>query len=128
MGGQWKYWDIEQASIFAGELVKLDVDLIDVSSGGNYSGQKIPTFPGYQVPFAARLKADHPSLAVGAVGLITESKQANAIIAEGKADVVFLARELLRRLDFPLIAAYELGVAVKPANQYERAWSRLLKL
>lgn len=128
VGDQWKHWDIEQASIFAGELVKLDVDLIDVSSGGNYNGQKIPVFPGYQVPFAARLKADHPSLVVGAVGLITEAKQANAIIAEGKADVVFLARELLRRIDFPLIAAYELGVAVKPANQYERAWSRLLKL
>ncbi|GJJ08062.1 hypothetical protein Clacol_002269 [Clathrus columnatus] len=116
-GDEWKQWGIEQSSIFTGELIKLGVDLIDVSSGGNWGAQKIPVVPGYQVPFAARLKKDHPSLTVGAVGLITDPKQANSIIEEGKADVVFLARELLRRIDFPLIAAYELGVAVKPANQ-----------
>lgn len=127
-GNEWKHWGIEQASIFAGELVKLGVDLIDVSSGGNWSEQKIPSAPSYHVPFSARLKADHPTITVGAVGIITDSKQANAIIEEGKADVVFLARELLRNIDFPLYAAYELGVIVKPANQYERGWKHLFKL
>jgi 2,4-dienoyl-CoA reductase-like NADH-dependent reductase (Old Yellow Enzyme family) len=60
------------------------------------------------------------------VGVITSSTQAEGILQEGKADAVFLARELLRRVDFPLIAADELGVAVKPANQYALAWRHML--
>jgi 2,4-dienoyl-CoA reductase-like NADH-dependent reductase (Old Yellow Enzyme family) len=59
--------------------------------------------------------------------MITDPKQAEEILQEGKADVVFLARELLRRVDFPLIAAHELGAVVKPANQYELAWSAMLR-
>jgi 2,4-dienoyl-CoA reductase-like NADH-dependent reductase (Old Yellow Enzyme family) len=58
--------------------------------------------------------------------MITSPIQAEEILQEGKADVVFLARELLRRVDFPLIAADELGVAVKPANQYSLAWRHML--
>lgn len=75
-----------------------------------------------QVPFAARIKSAFPELIVGAVGQITSPRQAESYLAEGKADVVFLARELLRRPDFALVAARELRAAVKPANQYERAW------
>jgi len=106
----------------------LGVDLLDVSSGGNYSKQKFPPLvQGYQVPLAARLKEDHPSLPIGAVGLITEPQYANDIIKKGKTDVVFLARELLRRVDWPLWAANELGVVAKTAYQYERAWHHMLR-
>ncbi|KIJ29354.1 hypothetical protein M422DRAFT_36991, partial [Sphaerobolus stellatus SS14] len=75
--GVWKSWGIEQSSIFTKELVALGIDLLDVSSGGNYAAQKFTLVEGYQVPFAARLKKDYPNLAVGAVGLITEPKYAN---------------------------------------------------
>lgn len=78
-----------------------------------------------QVEFAARIKKEIPSLLVGAVGLITQPQQAEEILQEGKADVVLMARELLRNVDFPLKAAEALGVAVKPANQYEWAWRRM---
>jgi 2,4-dienoyl-CoA reductase-like NADH-dependent reductase (Old Yellow Enzyme family) len=67
-----------------------------------------------------------PNLLVGSVGLITEPKQAEGILQDGKADTIFLARELMRHADFPIYAAQELGVAVKPANQYEFAWRRML--
>ena len=80
----------------------------------------------FQVPFAEAIKAAYPYFLLGSVGLITDAKQAEAILQDGKADVVFLARELLRRVDFPLIAAQELGVSVQPAHQYERAWPRML--
>jgi len=79
-----------------------------------------------QVPFAEAIKAAYPNFLLGSVGLITDAKQAESILQSGKADVVFLARELLRRVDFPLTAAQELGVSVQPAHQYERAWSRML--
>ncbi|KAF8474313.1 FMN-linked oxidoreductase [Gautieria morchelliformis] len=125
--GEWKQWGIEQSTILVGELQKLGVDLIDVSSGGNWVKQKITLEPGYQVPFAARIKHDHPTLPIGSVGLITDPHQANSYIKDGKADVIFLARELLRRADWPLWAAQELGAVVKVANQYERAWMEMLK-
>jgi 2,4-dienoyl-CoA reductase-like NADH-dependent reductase (Old Yellow Enzyme family) len=80
-----------------------------------------------QVPFAEAIRAAHPDLLVGAVGTITEPRQAESILQEKDLDVVYLARELLRRVDFPLIAAAELGVVVKPANQYELAWREQLK-
>ncbi|KAI0697546.1 FMN-linked oxidoreductase [Cytidiella melzeri] len=124
--GQWKQWGIEQSKIFVGELKKLGVDLVDCSTGGNYVKQSIPLSPGYQVPFAAALKEAHPDIPIGSVGLITEPKQAESYLQEGKADVVFLARELLRNPHFALTAAAELGVAIKPANQYERAWMNVL--
>ena len=82
--------------------------------------RKIPLGPGYQVHFAEAIRHGAEVL-TGAVGLITRSDQANEIIASGKADVVILARELLRDPHFPLRAARELGVDVKWPEQYERA-------
>jgi 2,4-dienoyl-CoA reductase-like NADH-dependent reductase (Old Yellow Enzyme family) len=77
------------------------------------------------VQFAARIKKELPDLLVGAVGLITQPHQAEDIIQQEKADVVLIGREFLRNADFPLKAAETLGVAVKPANQYEWAWRRM---
>lgn len=79
-----------------------------------------------QVPFAHELKKAYPDLLVGAVGQITEPEQAEGILKDGKADVIFLARELIRDPHWPLVAASKLGVVIKPANQYERGWSTLL--
>ena len=78
------------------------------------------------MPFAEAIKKAHPDISVGAVGLITTAKQANLILVEGKADIVSLAREFLRDPHFVLRAADELGVAVRPAVQYERAWKTVL--
>jgi len=126
--GEWKQWGIEQSTILSAELQKVaGIDLIDVSSGGNWAAQKIPIGPGYQVPFAEHIKKALPNLHVGTVGLITDPHQAEGYLKDGKADVVLLARELLRHVDWPLYAAQQLGVAVKPADQYERAWSRMLQ-
>lgn len=72
-----------------------------------------------EVPFAAHVKKNVPNLLVGAVGLITDPQEANDIIENGEADVVFFARQLLRDIDFPLEAAQALGVAVAPAAQYQ---------
>ncbi|WP_228941112.1 NADH:flavin oxidoreductase/NADH oxidase [Nocardioides sp. Leaf374] len=101
-------WDADSSVRLAGLLREAGVDLVDTSSGGNLRVD-IPVEPGYQVPFAARIRAE-AGIASGAVGLITEPKQANDVIAEGSADVVLLARELLRDPHWPLRAAHELGV------------------
>jgi 2,4-dienoyl-CoA reductase-like NADH-dependent reductase (Old Yellow Enzyme family) len=98
------------------------VDLVDCSSGGLVPGAKIPVAPGYQVPFAARLRAE-AALPTGAVGLITTPEQAERILAEGSADLVFLGRELLRDPRWPLRAAQSLGVAVPWPASYMRAAS-----
>ncbi|THH06804.1 hypothetical protein EW146_g9501 [Bondarzewia mesenterica] len=124
--GLWKQWGIEQSKIFAGKLEKIGVDLIDVSSAGNWAAQNIPVAPGFQVPFAEAIKKAYPNLTIGSVGLIDSAKQANEIIEAGRADVVFMAREFIRTPHFPILAAQELGVAVKPANQYERGWMHVL--
>jgi 2,4-dienoyl-CoA reductase-like NADH-dependent reductase (Old Yellow Enzyme family) len=76
-----------------------------------------------QVHFAADLKKAHPDMVVGTVGLITDPHQAESYLQEGKADLVFLARELIRNPHWPLSAAKALGVKVKAANQYERGWA-----
>ncbi|KAF8593577.1 hypothetical protein BDV93DRAFT_566383 [Ceratobasidium sp. AG-I] len=81
----------------------------------------------YQVPFAEQIKKEVSELVVGSVGLITTPQQAEGILQEGKADVLMLGREMLRHGDFALDAAQELGAVVKPANQYERAWTRMMK-
>ena len=73
-----------------------------------------------EVPFAEHIKRQTQGILVGAVGIITDPLQANDIIETNQADVVFLARQVLRDIDFPLRAAQELGVAVAPAVQYER--------
>jgi 2,4-dienoyl-CoA reductase-like NADH-dependent reductase (Old Yellow Enzyme family) len=113
-------WDIEQSVELARRLKAYGVDLVDCSSGGNVARAKIALGPGYQVPFAERVRkeADIPT---GAVGLITDPAQANAIIAEGRADCVLLARELLRDPYWPLRAARELGAAIDWPAQYLRA-------
>ncbi|KDQ63292.1 hypothetical protein JAAARDRAFT_29310 [Jaapia argillacea MUCL 33604] len=124
--GVWKQWGIEQSKVFVGECEKIGVDLIDCSSGGNWAAQKITVGEGYQVPFAEALKKAHPNMIVGAVGMITLPRSAESFLSSGKADVVFLARELIRNPHWALTAAKELGVAVKPANQYERGWAELV--
>ena len=79
-----------------------------------------------QVHFAEAIKKAHPDISIAAVGLITDPEQAEGYLQEGKADAVFLAREFLRTPDWVLRAAAKLGVAVKPTNQYERAYPNLL--
>lgn len=113
-------WTPDESAALAKILKDKGVDLFDVSSGGNVLNAKIPLKPGYQVEFAEKIKKESGIL-TGAVGLITKSHQANEIIQEGEADIVFLAREMLRDPHFPLRAAHELGVDVKWPVQYERA-------
>lgn len=113
-------WTIEDSVELAKVLIGKGVDLIDCSTGGNVAGARIPLKPGYQVEFADAVK-NQAGILTGAVGLITEAKKANDIIENGQADVVLLARELLRDPHFPLRAAHELGVEVKWPLQYERA-------
>ena len=114
-------WDDDQTVRLAALLREEGVDLVDTSTGGNVLAD-IPVEPGYQVPFARRVRTE-AGIPAGAVGLITEPKQAEEIIAEGSADVVLLGRELLRDPHWPLRAAYELGESdtdLWPA-QYRRA-------
>jgi 2,4-dienoyl-CoA reductase-like NADH-dependent reductase (Old Yellow Enzyme family) len=113
-------WDIDDSIALAKQLAPLGVDLIDCSTGGNVANAKIVPAPGYQVPFAARVKKD-AGIATGAVGLITTAPQADRIIRDGDADLVILAREMLRDPYFPLHAAQELGVEVTWPVQYLRA-------
>lgn len=118
-------WDIASSVLLAGELKKLGVDLIDCSSGGLVPNVHIPLAPGYQVPFAQKIKAEADIL-TGAVGLITSAVQANEIISSGKADLIFIARESLRNPNFPLTAANELKVDVNWPSQYLRAKKTIL--
>ena len=113
-------WDLEQSVALAGLLRPLGVDLVDCSSGGVVPGVQIPLKPGYQVPFAARIRKQG-GIPTGAVGLITESGQAQGILQEGQADLVLLGRELLRDPRWPLRAARELGLTVPWPAQYARA-------
>lgn len=119
---EWKEggWTIEDSVELAKVLKKEGVDLIDCSSGGNVPGVKIQIVPGYQVPLAERVKKE-AGIATGAVGLITSAQQADDIIKSGKADLVFLARQMLRDPYFPLHAAKELGVEIEWPKQYARA-------
>lgn len=114
-------WTIEQSVRLAQQVKPLGVDLIDCSSGGLLPHVRIPVEPGYQVPFAQRIR-DEAQIATGAVGLITEPRQAQAIVAAGQADVVLLARESLRDPYFPRRAARELDAQIDPPPQYQRAW------
>ena len=114
-------WDIDECVQLCRRLREDGVDLIDCSSGGNVPDAKIPVAPGYQVPFAARIRRE-AGIATGAVGLITDARQAEGILERGDADLVFLARELLRDPYFPRRAAAELGVRIEPPVQYGRAW------
>ncbi|MFJ4981205.1 NADH:flavin oxidoreductase/NADH oxidase [Streptomyces coeruleorubidus] len=113
-------WTADDTVRFAADLRAHGVDLLDVSSGGNASGVRIPTGPGYQVPFAARVKQE-TTLPVAAVGLITEVEQAEKILANGEADAVLLGRELLRNPSWARLAARELGGEVRVPDQYHRS-------
>ena len=114
-------WDIDACVTLARWLKEDGVDLIDCSTGGNVAHATIPVAPGYQVPFAARIRRE-AGIATGAVGLITDAAQAEAILQRGDADLVFIAREFLRDPYFPRRAAAELGVVIAPPKQYGRAW------
>ena len=114
-------WDVEQSVELAKRLRERDVDLVDVSSGGLVSNARIPLEPGYQAPFAQRLRQE-AGIATGAVGLITEPAHAEAIVADGVADVVLMGRELLRDPYFPRRAARALGGKLPSPPQYLRAW------
>ena len=114
-------WSLEESIELARQLGPLGVDLVDCSSGGAVPHAEIPVGPGYQVEFAERIRAE-AGLATGAVGLITEPEQADRIVRNGQADVVLLARELLRRPQWPLHAARELGVDAPLPKQYERGF------
>jgi len=116
-------WEVEDSVALARVLKEHGVDLIDTSSGGNVAGAKIPTGPGYQAPFAERIRRE-AGIATAAVGQITEAKQAEQIVRGGQADLVLLARQMLRDPYWPLHAAEELGVDVAWPAQYLRAAGR----
>lgn len=113
-------WTIEESIELSRILKTKGVDVIDCSSGGNSPAQKIPVGPLYQTPLAERIKKE-VGIMTGAVGLITTSQEANDIIAKGQADLIIMARQLLRDPYFPLHAAKELGVDVPWPVQYDRA-------
>lgn len=114
-------WDLEQSIELARSLKPLGVDLIDCSSGGNVPKADIPVGAGYQTPFAAAIK-EQAEILTGAVGLITEPMQADQIIRNGKADLVVLARAMLRDPYWAAHAAKALGMPIAPPPQYGRAW------
>ena len=116
-------WTLEESVDLACRLKEHGVDLVDVSSGGLVPQQRIEVGPGYQVPFAEAIRTG-AGIATGAVGMITEAVQAEKVLADGQADVVLLARELLRDPHWPLRAAHELGDDVPWPPQYERARPR----
>jgi 2,4-dienoyl-CoA reductase-like NADH-dependent reductase (Old Yellow Enzyme family) len=114
-------WTLDDSVRLAKCVKTLGVDVIDCSSGGMVPYAKIELGPGYQVPFAERIRRD-AEIATAAVGLITEPHQAEEIVASGKADLVMLAREMLRDPYWPLHAQQALGGKAKPPVQYERAF------
>lgn len=113
-------WDLDQSIRFADRLKDFGVDLVDASSGGLLPDAVPPAAPGYQVPFAQAIRA-RTGIATGAVGLITEPHQAEAVIASGSADAVLLGRELLRDPHWPLHAAAALGEDADWPTPYFRA-------
>ncbi len=113
-------WDIDQSVALVNELEPLGVDFIDCSSGGNVPQATIPLGPGYQVPFAERIRRE-ARVRTGAVGLITSPQQAEEIVSAGQADAVVMARELLRDPYFPLRAGRELEQEITWPAQYLRA-------
>src|SRR5690554_3754014 len=113
-------WTIEDSVKLAVELKKRGVDLIDTSTGGNVPKAVIPSEPGYQVKVADQIKKEAHIL-TGAVGQITTAEQPEAILKEGKADLIFYGRESLRDPHFALRAAKELNADIEWPIQYQRA-------
>jgi 2,4-dienoyl-CoA reductase-like NADH-dependent reductase (Old Yellow Enzyme family) len=116
-------WTVEDTVRLARVLKDHGVDLLNVSSGGLVPDAKITVGPGYQVGFAARVRAE-AGIAVAAVGMITEPDQAATILANSEADAILMGRELLRHPSWPLDAARTLGAEVQVPPQYQRAYSR----
>ena len=116
-------WDIDQSVELARLLLSLGVDLIDCSSGGNLEKAEIPIGPGYQTPFAERIRRE-ANIATAAVGMITAPAQADQIIRNDQADLVLLAREMLRDPYWPMHAAQELEHVAPWPVQYLRAAPR----
>ncbi|MGB8324539.1 MAG: NADH:flavin oxidoreductase/NADH oxidase [Candidatus Acidiferrum sp.] len=119
----WKEggWDLPQSIELCRKLKSMGVDLVDVSSGGAVADARIPVAPGYQLKFAEAIRRES-GIATGAVGMITDAIQADSVVVSEQADMVFLAREMLRDPYWPRRAAQELGTKLKAPVQYERAW------
>ncbi|WP_136519028.1 NADH:flavin oxidoreductase/NADH oxidase [Cellulomonas telluris] len=117
-------WTADDTVRLAADLAPLGVDMVHVSTGGNLPRVRIPAGPGYQVPFAARIRAE-AGLPTVAVGMITDAAQAEQVLADGSADAIALARPLLADPYWPLRAALELGVEPVVPQQYERAQALL---
>jgi 2,4-dienoyl-CoA reductase-like NADH-dependent reductase (Old Yellow Enzyme family) len=117
-------WSLEDSVELSRGLMADGVDLIDVSSGGVSSEQKVPIGPGYQVPGSVAVRS--AGVATAAVGLITEPTHADFLVRSGQADMVFLARVLLRDPYWPLRAAETLAnqARVRLPVQYARAWGK----
>ena len=113
-------WDIDQTVVYADALKARGADWIDASSGGLSPAQQIPLAPGYQVPFAEAIRKA-TGLPTMAVGLITDPRQAEEIVASGKADMISMARAILYDPRWPWHAAAELGGTVEAPPQYWRA-------
>jgi 2,4-dienoyl-CoA reductase-like NADH-dependent reductase (Old Yellow Enzyme family) len=114
-------WDLQQTIELSKRLKPLGVDLIDASSGGAVPYAEIPAGPGYQVAFAEAIRKE-AGIATAAVGMITDPAQADTILATEQADLVFLAREMLRDPYWPRRAAKALDVTIAGPLQYGRAW------
>lgn len=113
-------WDVEDSVRLAKILKEHGVDLVDVSSGGNIHGAKIPVFEGYQVPFSSQVKKD-AKVKTGAVGLITQVEQAENILRKGEADLIFIAREILRNPYIAVQGSFEMKEPCFFPHQYLRA-------
>ncbi|WP_298739618.1 NADPH dehydrogenase NamA [uncultured Chitinophaga sp.] len=113
-------WNPDESVKLAHILKESGVDLVDVSSGGLSVQQHIPVGPAYQLPFASRIRKE-TGILTGTVGMITNATQAETILVNGDADMVIMARELLRNPYFPLQAAQELNDKISWPIQYERA-------
>jgi 2,4-dienoyl-CoA reductase-like NADH-dependent reductase (Old Yellow Enzyme family) len=114
-------WTVEDSVALARDLAKRGVDLIDCSTGGNVAHATIPLGPGYQVPFAERVRRD-AGIPTGAVGLINDPQQAEQILQSGRADLIVVARQFLRDPYWPLHAAQALGDTPSVPAQYLRAY------
>jgi 2,4-dienoyl-CoA reductase-like NADH-dependent reductase (Old Yellow Enzyme family) len=119
-------WDIEQSIALAKQLKRLGVDLIDVSSGGLVPDARIPVAKGFQVPFARRIRQE-ANIRTGAVGMITDPRHADEIITGGDANLVFIAREMLREPYWALKAQQALGEEPAWPVQYGYAVKRRAK-
>lgn len=113
-------WDINDSVELAKILKEHSVDLVDVSSGGNIHGAKIPVFDGYQVPFSSQVR-NEAGVKTGAVGLITQVQQAEEILEKGEADLIFIAREILRNPYIAVQGSFEMKEDCFFPHQYTRA-------